>query len=117
MSPKTIKPSYIKLLNLLSAIRELSPFQDLAPDEEQLLGELAVRWYQTDKLTVGELMQESGQVSPSTIYRRLIALRNKGFVDMPTDANDKRSRLVIPTASAKRYIKQLDECVRKLTEG
>jgi DNA-binding MarR family transcriptional regulator len=114
MSPKTTKPSYIKLLNLLSAIRELSPFQDLASDEEQLLGQLAVRWHKTEKLTVGELMQESGQISPNTMYRRLIALRDKGFIDLPSDPNDRRSRFVVPTASAKKYMKKLDDCVAKL---
>jgi hypothetical protein len=50
------KPAYIRLLNLLSAIRELSPLKDLTADEEQLLGQLAIRWHKTDQLTVGEMM-------------------------------------------------------------
>lgn len=108
------KPSYIKLLNLLAAIRELSPFQDLDANEEQLLGYLAVRWHDQNQLTVAEVMHEGGDKSPSTQYRRLIALRNKGFIDLPTDPTDRRSRFVVPTASAKKYMKKLDDCVAKL---
>ena len=109
-------PSHLKLLNLLSAIRELSPFEDLSADEEQLLGDLAVRWHLSGHVTVGDLMQSSGRVSSSTMYRRLLALRDKGFVDLPEDQNDRRSRFVVPTASAKKYIKKLDECVYKLLQ-
>jgi DNA-binding MarR family transcriptional regulator len=109
-------PAYLKLLNLLSAMRELSPFEDLSADEEQLLGDLALRWHLSDKVTVGDLMQASVRVSPSTMYRRLIVLRDKGFVDLPEDENDRRSRFVVPTASARKYIKKLDECVSKLLQ-
>jgi DNA-binding MarR family transcriptional regulator len=116
MSSNKEIPAYLKLLNLLSAIRQLSPFEDLSADEEQLLCDLAVRWHLNEKITVGELMQESERVSPSTMYRRLIALRDKGFVDLPTDVADRRSRFVIPTASAKKYMKKLDECMDKLMQ-
>jgi DNA-binding MarR family transcriptional regulator len=61
-------------------------------------------------------MGESDRVSPSTMYRRLIALRDKGFVDSPADETDRRSRFVVPTASAKKYMRKLDECVNKLIE-
>lgn len=108
------KPAYIRLLNLLSAIRELSPLQDLTAEEEKLLGQLTIRWHETDQLTVGEMMGDADLVSSSTVYRRLLCLRDKGFIDLPTDIKDKRVRLVLPATLAKKYMKQLDQCVLKL---
>jgi DNA-binding MarR family transcriptional regulator len=107
-------PSYIRLLNLIGAIRELSAFQDLSADDEQLLGALTIRWHHQTTVTVGELMGEEDGTSPSTRYRRLISLRDKGFIDMPTDKIDKRVRLIVPTSSAKKYMKQLDQAIHKL---
>jgi len=115
MSSQSTEPTYVRLHNLLGAIRELSPFQDLTADEEQLLGQLVVRWHASKRITVAELMQDTSRVSASTIYRRLIGLRDKGLVDLPVDMNDKRSHFVVPTPSAKRYIKHLDQCVLKLS--
>lgn len=114
MASQDSEPTYVRLLNLLGAIRELSPFQNLTADEEQLLGQLAVRWHESDKITVGELMQAADKVSPSTIYRRLIGLRDKGFIDMPTDKKDRRIRFVVPLAPARKYTRHLDKCVLEL---
>lgn len=108
------KPSYVRLLNLLGAVRELSPFHWLSADDEQLLGKLAVLWHERDAVTVGEVMDEDDGTSPSTRYRRLISLRNKGFIDLPIDKTDKRVRLIVPTSSAKKYMKQLDQAIHKL---
>lgn len=117
MLPMTIideKPAYIRLLNLLNAIRELSPFEDLSADEEQLLGYLAIKWHEVDQITVSDIMQEAERVSPSTMYRRLIGLRDKGFIKMPTDKEDRRSRFVVPTAASKKYMSKLEQCVYEL---
>jgi DNA-binding transcriptional ArsR family regulator len=114
MSSSNQTPAYLKLLNLISAIRELSPLQNLSADEEKILSDLAVRWHFSEKVTVGEMMQDSERVSPSTMYRRLIALRDKGLVSLPADKADRRIKFVIPTNAAKNYIKKLDEGMKNL---
>jgi hypothetical protein len=45
-----------RFLNLMSAIRDLSPFELLNAEEELLLNDLIVRWYGSATLTVGEVI-------------------------------------------------------------
>lgn len=68
------KAASVRLLNMLSALRELTPFNSLTADEEVLLDELIVHWHRTDNLTISDVMVGTRRVSSSTNYRRLIAL-------------------------------------------
>ena len=45
--------------------------------------------------------------SQSTAYRRIIALSEKGFVDLRIDSADRRVKFVDPTEIAHRYMKEL----------
>lgn len=109
-------PTFIRLLNLLSAIRELAPFCELTAEEEQLLGDLVVRWHKEQDLTVSDVMLGSGRASASTIYRRLIGLRDKGLVALSADERDKRIRRVEPTGTAKDYMKLLGHGLETLMD-
>jgi len=96
---------FVRLLNLLDAIRGMSPFSDLSADEEQLLGQLVLRWQREEQFTVGDVMQSSDRASPSTIYRRLIALRDKGLADLCIDESDRRVKFIQPTPLAHEYVR------------
>ena len=47
-----ILPADIKLLNLLEAIRGLSPFDAMSADEECLLRNLIIRWHAGEDIPV-----------------------------------------------------------------
>jgi hypothetical protein len=74
----------------LEGVRELAPFSQLTADEEQLLDQLVVRWERDEVVTVGDMMTGSERTSGSTIYSRLVALRDKGLIEFRIDASDRR---------------------------
>ncbi len=106
-------PLHIRLLNILAAIRDLSPFDMMTAEEDELLRELIVRWHHGKSVSVSEVMKDMRDVSPTTAYRRLIALRDKGLIQLKTDKNDKRVRLVCPTELSKKYINQVNSAIEK----
>lgn len=103
MSAVTVEPLHIRLLNLLTAIRDLSPFDVMTAEEEQLLRDLLIRWHSTKDIPVGEIMNSMTEVSAATAYRRIISLRDKGLVQLRVDQADKRVKFVDPTALALNY--------------
>lgn len=111
------KASSVRLLNMLSALRELTPFNSLTADEEVLLDELIVHWHRTDNLTISDVMVGTRRASSSTNYRRLIRLRDKGFVKLRPDLQDKRVKFVEPTARARDYMDQLSNNLNALLLG
>ncbi|MFM2300654.1 MAG: hypothetical protein RLZZ84_390 [Pseudomonadota bacterium] len=114
MSQET--PTFVRLLNMLSALRELSSFNALSADEEQLLCDLVVRWHHKNAITVSDVMLDAERTSASTIYRRLLGLRDKGMVDFRVDERDKRVKFVEPTAKAHDYIQHLTHSVEQLLQ-
>lgn len=105
-------PTYVRLMNMLNAIRGLSPFSELTADEERLLGDLIVRWHLTPSITVSDLMDSGVTPSGSTTYRRLVALRDKGLVDMRVDEQDRRVKFVEPTAASRDYMQRINLSMR-----
>lgn len=110
-------PPHIRLLNLLGAIRGLSPFDAMTAEEEQLLRRLLVRWHEADNISVGDIMASMTGTSATTAYRRLIALRDKGLIHLRVDAEDRRVKFVDPTRLAREYGRQVNLVVKQLLEG
>lgn len=97
------EPLHIRLLNLLGAIRDLSPYDVMTAEEEDLLRTLLVRWFDAGDISVGEIMHGMTEVSSATAYRRIISLRDKGLIKLRVDQTDKRVKFVDPTALALDY--------------
>ena len=110
-------PPHIRLLNLLAAIRGLSPFDVMTAEEEQLLRGLLVRWHEAKAISVSEIMANMTGVSATTAYRRLIGLRDKGLIHFRVDTADKRVKFVEPTSLAKEYGRQVNLAVNQLLGG
>lgn len=110
-------PFLIRLLNLLDALRLISPFSSLTAEEEQLLNRLVLRWNSKDAFSVGDIMREELSASPSTVYRRLMGLRDKGLAEIVADAGDKRVKYITPTASTDEYIRKLNLGLATLWRG
>ena len=112
MSKLKRAPSYVRFLNMLNAIRGMSPFSLLSGDEERVLDELVVRWHAVGAITMNDLMESGITPSPTTSYRRLIALRDKGLVALRVDDRDKRVKYVEPTSAAKDYMARIGGSLR-----
>lgn len=107
-------PSYVRLFNMLSAIREMSPLNLLSADEEILLDSLIVHWHEHGEITVSELMRDERFGSQATVYRRVIGLKEKGMVALRTDPRDRRVKFVEATDSTRAYIDHIDLCISAL---
>ena len=109
-----VSRALVHLLNLSSAIRDLSPLAELSVAEELLLDDLIIRWHDNVTLTVSDVMNDTRYPSPITAYRRLIALRDKGIVDLDVAFDDRRIKHVRPTKAALLYIEMLEEAVDQM---
>lgn len=107
-------PSLVHLLNLMSAIRDLSPFVEMNADEEMLLDDLIIRWHNNVTLTVSDVINDTRYPSPTTAYRRLMALKNKGIIALDVALDDKRIKHVRPTKAALLYIEKLEQGVERM---
>lgn len=107
-------PAYVRLLNMLNSIRQLAPFNLLSADEGLLLDALIVEWHARDNIMVSELMSDARYGTQATVYRRIIALRDKGLVCLRVDSKDKRVKFVYPSNLAREYMARVGECVGQL---
>ena len=112
----TEEPLHIRLLNLMSAIRAMSPFGALTADEEQLLRSLLVRWHEPRDISVGEVMRGMTEVSEATAYRRIMSLRDKGLITLRAHQSDKRVKLIDPAPLALEYSEQVGAALEELME-
>lgn len=110
------EPLHIRLLNLLSAIRDLSPFDVLTAEEERLLRTLLTRWHATKDISVSEIMSSMTEVSAATAYRRVVSLRDKGLITLRVHNTDRRIKFVDPTTAALDYAARINEAVEGLVK-
>ncbi|MFM7029313.1 MAG: hypothetical protein ACKOXK_11655 [Chakrabartia sp.] len=110
----SLPPSHVRFLNVLNAIRQLSPAGTLNADEQVLLDLLIVQWHENERIALSDLMHGNLGGSQSTTYRRLLALNEKGFVRFGTSPTDKRVRFVEPTDLARKHMRAMDESLSGL---
>lgn len=110
-------PSFVRLLNMLNAIRQMSPFDTLTGEECLLLDALIVEWHGRDAIKVSEVMSDTRFGSQPTAYRRIIALRDKGLVYLRTDSKDKRIKFVEPSQLARHYMASISEGITDLGQS
>ncbi len=110
-----IKPSqaYLKFISLVQAVRELPGFPDMDALEERMLNLFAASWQRNQQLTVLQAMDMVSGISPSTVHRRLKALRKKGLIALESDEIDNRVKYVVATERANQYFTQLGRCLTK----
>jgi Fe2+ or Zn2+ uptake regulation protein len=105
----SVPPSHVRFLNVLNAIRQLSPAGSLTADEQVMLDLLILQWHEGGRIALSDLMQNNSAGSQSTIYRRLLSLNEKGFVRFGTSPRDKRIRFVEPTDLARHHMQAMDD--------
>ncbi len=112
----SVEPLHIRFLNLLGAIRGLSPFDVMTAEDDQLLRNLLIRWYSTKDISVGEIMSGMTEVSAATAYRRIMSLRDKGLIKLRVDQTDKRVKFVDPTDLALDYRDRINSALEGLVD-
>lgn len=110
-------PSFVRLLNMLNAIRQMSPFDTLNGEEVLLLDALIVKWHERDNIMVSEVMSNARFGSQPTAYRRIISLRDKGLVCLRTDSKDKRVKFVEPTQLGRDYMASISDGITALGQS
>lgn len=110
-------PLMFRIFNLLDAIRRLSPFSNLTADEEQLLFRLILRWENAVPFTVGDIMKEDTSASPSSTYRRLTCLCEKGLAELITDPDDRRIKFVRPTMLSEEFVREFNAGLTQALRG
>ena len=94
---------------MLNAIRQMAPFDTLNGEEVLLLDALIVQWHERDNIMVSEVMSDARFGSQPTVYRRVIALRDKGLICLRADVTDKRVKFVEPSQLARDYMESISE--------
>ena len=97
---KTQSAPVLRLINLMVNLRRLPPLSELSGDEERMLFELRALWEKKGSLSVADCYNLGGSQSSITSYRQLVALKDKGLLEISVSENDKRKRDVSFTETA-----------------
>lgn len=90
----------LRLLNFMVSLRRLPPLSQLSGDQERMLFELRALWEKKRSLSVADVYDLGAGHSASTSYRQLIALKDKGLLNISVAADDGRKRDVTFTKAA-----------------
>jgi len=106
-----IPQAALRFLNLMVAVRSLPSMPSLDSIEEQILNALALQWGRGARVSVMEMLQFSGDASPSTVHRRLKSLKKKGMLALKEDEDDNRTKYILPTPLALDYFEEIGKCM------
>lgn len=70
--------------------------QTLDPNETALLELLVLRWARQEPLTVRQAIAHAHMGSPATLHKRVMQLRQKGFIELQDVPGDRRAKFLIP---------------------
>lgn len=107
----------IRFLKLIRAIRDLPPFCKLDEAEAQLLDDLIALSHENQKIRLSDLMSDDRYPSPSTAYRRVNSLRQKGFVNFEPDPIDRRIKFVRLAKISRQYVELLDAGIGQISQS
>ena len=104
---------YTQYLIRAQAMSRLPKFPQLDAVENRMLGVLASRWHEAKPITVLEAMVILPEISTTTAHRRLTSLRKKEMIYLNRDAQDRRTKYIVPTKATHRYFAQLGQCMHQ----
>jgi hypothetical protein len=73
---------YLRFLQLTEALRGLPSLPALDPLEEKILEFVARVMQKNDRLSVRDMMAQSGLGSPATLHARITSMREKGWLSV-----------------------------------
>lgn len=104
---------YLRFLNLLEALEDTKGFPYIDLEAKKILEVIAVRHQKETPLTVTEAMALSHIASPATIHRKLDQLRELELIDPIYHGDNRRTKYMVPTASALQYFDRLGKIMTK----
>jgi hypothetical protein len=115
MLEKNARQVFQRFAHLALALRGLTLFRELDALDEKMLSVFAAAWYENKSFGVIEAMSMIPDVSARTVHRRLVQLRQKGFITLDLDQVGAKKR-VLPTPRTLEYFDLLGHCLLKSTE-
>ena len=97
-----------RLMSILVALRRLPPLSQLTGDEERMLFELQHLLEARGEITITDVYEVKSEKSASSLYRLLMSLHKKGFVEFSSDGADKRKKIIAFSDVAKQLFKSLE---------
>lgn len=100
----TMKNSYIRFLNCIEAFETRNNAVALDYIETQLLDMVMISHSKQQELLVGDLLVLANIGSQATLHGRIKNLVKAGYINLVSDLEDGRKKLIMPTKLAiKRY--------------
>lgn len=99
--------AYSRFLALLSAVNQMPGMADFGAHEKALFDEVLLAWSNRTPLTVRQIIHMDHLGSPATLHKRLTRLRDLGWVDASSEARDRRTKYLSPTAKGLEYAENL----------
>ena len=113
MPSRTIRTAYIEFLGLTQKVEERATLPLLDPLENAILTKIAVAGYTGARMSVRDMMFGCVQAAPATVHKRLVSLREKGWIEM-RDTSDARRKQLALTEQALRHFDKLSRCMLKV---
>jgi hypothetical protein len=87
----------MRFLKLSKAIQQLPDAPLLDANENALLEEIALRWFEKSPMTVREAISLAHLGSPATLHKRITRLRQRDLLLTFNQADDKRAKYLLPS--------------------
>lgn len=117
MSTKSNTQIYLRFLNLTQAVAGAGTDAEVDLLALRLLETIALAHAKGKPLTVTKSMELSAIASPATLHRKLDALREAGLIAQVFEGTNRRTKYLVPTASADKYFDQLGKAMVTARQG
>lgn len=101
------KSAYLRFLQLVAAVDEMSGLDDFDANEKALFDSLCLRWSQGKVMTVREAISQTSLGSPATLHKRLQRLIAKELIAATHEGQDRRAKYLVPSGKGQVYIEWL----------
>jgi DNA-binding MarR family transcriptional regulator len=109
--------SYLRFLQITSAINALPCSVDLDLHEKAMFDLLCLHWSKNQPLTVSDAINQPQLGSSSTLHKRLTRLISKDLIVVKHKGDNKRTKYVLPSENGNTYIQWLSEQLTTLCES
>lgn len=105
---------FMRFMELVSTLESASPLEELEPIEKKLLQIIALTNLRNERLSVKDLMHNSGVASPATTHKYIHAMVYKDWIELAS-TDDSRRKQVKLTSGAMRHFDKIGKAVLSIT--
>jgi len=114
---RPLAQAYLRFLEMSRVVVQAEDRVVLDPNEKALLEAVLLRWHQNMPMTVREAIDLRELGSAATLHKRLLRLRDLGFLETQHPPHDKRAKFLHPTALALAELDRLGQHLLKAHSG